>query len=66
MDYMYGWFWKSNGNYILNYISLIKKKDYGFNMFYKYDVRKKRINNCSVLILCNIYSLDIVFVILEK
>lgn len=35
-------------------------------MFYKYDVRKKRINNCSVLILCNIYSLDIVFVILEK
>lgn len=65
MDYMYGWFWKSNGNYILNYISLIKI-DYGFNMFYKYDVRKKRINNCSVLILCNIYSLDIVFVILEK
>lgn len=35
-------------------------------MFYKYDVRKKRINNCSVLILCNIYSLEIVFVILEK
>lgn len=65
MDYMYGWFWKSNGNYILNYISLIKI-DYGFNMFYKYDVRKKRINNCSVLILCNIYSLEIVFVILEK
>lgn len=65
MDYMYGWFWKSNGNYILNYISLIKI-DYGFNMFYKYDVRKKRVNDCSVLILCNIYSLDIVFVILEK
>lgn len=65
MDYMYGWFWKSNGNYILNYISLIKI-DYGFNMFYKYDVRKEILNNCSVLILCNIYNLDIVFVILEK
>lgn len=65
MDYMYGWFWKSNGNYILNYISLIKI-DYGFKMFYKYDVRKEILNNCSVLILCNIYNLDIIFVILEK
>lgn len=35
-------------------------------MFYKYDVRKEILNNCSVLILCNIYNLDIIFVILEK
>lgn len=35
-------------------------------MLYKYDVRKKRANDCSVSILCNIYSSDIAFVTLEK
>lgn len=35
-------------------------------MLYKYDVRKKRTNNCSVSILCNIYNSDITFVTLEK
>lgn len=63
---MYGWLWKSNGNHILNYTSLIKKKDHGFNMLYKYDVRKETPNNCSVSILCNIYNSDITFVTLEK
>lgn len=50
---------------MLNYTSLIKI-DHGFNMLYKYDVRKKRTNNCSVSILCNIYSSEIAFVTLEK
>lgn len=62
---MYGWLWKSNGNHILNYTSLIKI-DHGFDMLYKYDVRKETPNNCSVSILCNIYNSDITFVTLEK